>query len=102
MIKRHVVSLPIALCAAVAALAPATLEAQASHTVSTSISIDERGVPVATTVGTSASRLSPLAQPGSPPRRSAERFPSWLRARQGLPGGSEPFPGRKPAGALCG
>ncbi len=55
----HVVSLSIALCATVAALTPAALEAQASHSVSTSISLDERGVPVATTVGTGAPAYDP-------------------------------------------
>jgi subtilisin family serine protease len=47
-----VVSLSLALCTAAAVLTPGALEAQASHRVSTSISLDERGVPVATTVGT--------------------------------------------------
>jgi subtilisin family serine protease len=56
---RLVVSLFLALCAAVAALAPATLDAQASHRVSTSISIDERGVPVASTVGTGSPAYHP-------------------------------------------
>ncbi len=54
-----VVSLSIALCAAAAVLSPRALEAQASHRVSTSISLDERGVPIATTVGTGAPAYHP-------------------------------------------
>ena len=59
MIKRHMISLSIALFAAVAALTPAGLEAQPSHRVSTSISLDERGVPVATTAGTGTPAYHP-------------------------------------------
>ncbi len=56
---RHVGPLFLALCAAVAVLVPAALEAQAAHRVSTSISLDEHGVPVATTVGTGSPAYDP-------------------------------------------
>jgi subtilisin family serine protease len=54
-----VVSLFLALYAAGAALMPGALEAQASHMVSTSISLDERGIPVAIIAGAGAPTYHP-------------------------------------------
>ncbi len=96
--ERHVVSRFLALCAAVAALTPGALEAQASHRVSTSISIDERGVPVATTVGTGAPAYHPLRTLVHLRNGAAKEFLPGSGAARAFPGDPNLFLVENPPG----